>query len=82
MPGFDGTGPMGKGPGTGGKRGFCPAGKGAKAYSGFYPPDARSYGDYPSGGYPRGPGVFYGVGRGGFPRGCGRGRTFGGRRWR
>jgi len=72
MPGFDGTGPMGLGPMTGGGRGFC-----AILY--------RSYGPYaygirapyypPSGIYPFYRPVF----------GVGRGRCFGGergfRRW-
>ena len=36
MPGFDGTGPMGMGPMTGGGRGFCnPWGIGAARASGF-----------------------------------------------
>jgi hypothetical protein len=81
MPGFDGTGPMGLGPMTGGGRGFC-----AILY--------RSYGPYaygirapyypPSGIYPF-YGPVFGVGRGGLPWGGGRGRCFGGgrgfRRW-
>ena len=79
MPGFDGTGPLGQGPMTGGGRGFC-----AVPY--------RSYGPY---GYGfRGPFPFYGrrsygpvfgAGRGGLPWGGDRGRVFGGgrgfRRW-
>jgi hypothetical protein len=52
MPGFDGTGPMGMGPMTGGGRGFCSPwgiGAGTRAY-GF--PYRRGYG-YPS--YTAGP---------------------------
>jgi len=81
MPGFDGTGPAGQGPRTGGGRGFCS--------SGVNPTPFRTspYGGFPRGwyypqGYPYASGV--GVGRGGFPRGGGRGRSFGGgrgRRW-
>ena len=50
MPGFDGTGPAGMGPMTGGGRGFCsPWGIGA----------ARAYGFRPRTGYPYyGPGPF------------------------
>ena len=51
MPGFDGTGPRGMGPMTGGGRGFCSpwgAGAGVRAY-GF--PRWRGYGyTYPSAG--------------------------------
>ena len=82
MPGFDGTGPMGKGPGTGGKRGLCPEGMGARFNGGFYPPGGNAYGDSPYAGYPNNPGMVYGAGRGGFPRGCGKGRCLGGRRGR
>jgi hypothetical protein len=67
MPGFDRTGPMGKGPMTGGGRGFCakiiPPGTAPKFPS--YPPD-----------------VIFGAGRGGRPWGGGRGRVFGGGRIR
>jgi hypothetical protein len=43
VPGFDGTGPMGMGPMTGGGRGFCaiPLSYGQPAYTGM-----RSYGPY------------------------------------
>jgi hypothetical protein len=47
MPGFDGTGPMGAGPMTGGARGFCnPA---AAGYGGW---SARSFGYGPTYGSP------------------------------
>jgi hypothetical protein len=40
MPGFDGTGPMGMGPMTGGGRGFCsPRGAGVRRYA--FPQRAR-----------------------------------------
>ena len=82
MPGFDGIGPMGMGPMTGGGRGFC-----AKPYRGYgpygygfqtpyYPPPSMN----PFYGQP-----FFGAGRGGLPWGGGCGRVFGGgrgfRRW-
>ncbi len=88
MPGFDGTGPMGMGPMTGGARGFCampyrPYGYGFRTP--YYPP----FGMYPFYGTPfyRMPfyGHIFGAGRGGLPWGGGRGRVFGGgrglRRW-
>ena len=87
MPGFDGTGPMGMGPRTGGGRGFCSPVAGYAAYGG-YPYAANSYGGYPYGGnqfggYPyAGYPSAFGAGRGGFPRGGGRGRAFGGGRGR
>jgi hypothetical protein len=47
VPGFDGTGPMGMGPMTGGGRGFCaiPLSSGQPAYTGmpFYGPYAPPY---------------------------------------
>ena len=47
MPGFDGTGPMGMGPMTGGGRGFCaiPLRSGRPAYAGmrFHRPYASPY---------------------------------------
>jgi hypothetical protein len=79
MPGFDGTGPLGQGPMTGGGRGFCampyrgygPSGYGFRRHFPFY--RRRSYGPV------------FGAGRGGLPWGGGRGRVFGGgrglRRW-
>lgn len=76
MPGFDGTGPKGQGPRTGGGRGFCSTGVGATPQSGY---------GFPHWGY-RTQGSPYasdfGVGRGGSPRGGGRGRAFGGGRGR
>ena len=88
MPGFDGTGPRGMGPMTGGGRGFCnPYYGGARQPSMGAYPYGSSYGYMPSygagyyppyGASPYGP---YGGGRG-FGRGFGRGRGFGGgRRW-
>jgi hypothetical protein len=80
MPGFDGNGPMGRGPMTGGGRGFCampdkgygPSGYGMRAP--YFPFSGRPF-------Y----GTVFGVGRGGLPWGGGRGRCFGGgrgfRRW-
>ena len=52
MPGFDGTGPMGMGPMTGGGRGFCaiplrsgwPAYAGMRFYRPYAPPYRRAYG--------------------------------------
>ncbi len=38
MPGFDGTGPMGMGPMTGGGRGFCSPYSPLRAAAGFTPP--------------------------------------------
>lgn len=56
MPGFDGTGPRGMGPMTGGGRGFCsPWGIGA-AYRGYGMPSGTGYG-YPYYGQPATPGV-------------------------
>ncbi len=65
MPGFDGTGPMGVGPMTGGARGFC-----NPAYAGYGPAYGRGFGY----------GRWYGRGRGfrrGFGPGLGRGRGYG-----
>jgi len=66
MPGFNRTGPMGAGPMTGGRRGFCNS-----ATAGFLP----VYGGY---GYGRGLGMKLGF-RGGFGsgQGCGYGRGYG-----
>ena len=65
MPGFDGTGPMGAGPMTGGARGMCN-------------PAAAGYRDYPLRGYGWDAGFGRGYGRG-FGRGrfAGRGYGFG-----
>ncbi|HOB17284.1 MAG TPA: DUF5320 domain-containing protein [Candidatus Methanoculleus thermohydrogenotrophicum] len=64
MPGFDGTGPMGQGPMTGGRFGYC------------HPATRRRW--PPMWGcripYSPHPGPVYGLGRGGMPRGGGRGR--------
>ncbi len=65
MPGFDGTGPIGAGPRTGGGFGYCPP-YGGSAYSGgVYPIYGVGRGGYPRGG---------GRGR---ARGSGRGRGMG-----
>jgi hypothetical protein len=87
MPGFDGTGPTGMGPMTGGGRGFCarPLGTYGPTYGyamGYTP--YSGYGGYPS--YGRSfYGPIFGAGRGGIPYGGGRGCVFGGgrgfRRW-
>jgi hypothetical protein len=80
MPGFDGTGPAGRGPMTGGARGWCnpysaPA-AGYRPYRAPYPFPARPN-RAPGLAVPRwgvGPG-FWGRGRGlGWGRGLGRGR--------
>ena len=81
MPGFDGTGPIGQGPMTGGGRGFC-----VMPYRtyGLRGPHYAAYGGYPFHGRPF-LGPIFGAGRGGLPWGGGRGRVFGGgrgfRRW-
>ena len=74
MPGFDGTGPMGAGPMTGGARRFCNS-----VYAGYDPMNGRGFG------YGRGYGRGMGRGRGfrrgfgpGFGMGRGYGRGFGG----
>jgi hypothetical protein len=63
MPGFDGTGPMGRGPRTGGGRGFCAPGIGARYPYGSTGPVIRGAG---RGGIPwgGGRGRVYGGGRG------------------
>lgn len=67
MPGFDGTGPLGAGPRTGGGFGYCPP-YGGPAYNGSpYPYYGVGRGGYPRGG---GRGRAWGGGRGrgyGFP---------------
>jgi hypothetical protein len=71
MPGFDGTGPMGAGPMTGGGGGFC-----NPAQAGYRPFYAGGFG------FGRGFGRGFGLRRGfgsGFGRGKGYGRGFG---WR
>jgi hypothetical protein len=81
MPGFDGTGPMGQGPMTGGGRGFCAIP--SRDY-GPYGYGMRATCDPPSGMHPFYGSVF-GAGRGGLPWGGSRGKVFGGgrgfRRW-
>ncbi|NLJ36291.1 MAG: DUF5320 domain-containing protein [candidate division WS1 bacterium] len=78
MPGFDGTGPRGMGPMTGGRRGWC--NPGAAMYGG-------QYGYAPAWGYPQQPYGGYGYGRMPFAGGFGRpgmGMPFGmgyGRPW-
>ncbi len=59
MPGFDGTGPRGMGPMTGGGRGFCsPWGIGAAVRTGAVPPYPRGpYAPY-MGGYSYGYGAY------------------------
>jgi hypothetical protein len=74
MPGFDGRGPMGQGPVTGGGRGFCAMPCKARGPSGYGARAPRPF-----------EGPIFGAGRGGLPWGGGRGRAFGGgrglRRW-
>lgn len=56
MPGFDGTGPRGMGPMTGGGRGFCSPwgrGVGARGYGRRWPGSAYPY--YGGGQFARGP---------------------------
>ena len=66
MPGFDGTGPMGAGPMTGGARGYCEGyGPTAQPFYGRGPGLGRGYG------YGRGYGSGFGRGRG-YGRGYGR----------
>jgi len=89
MPGFDGTGPRGMGPMTGGARGFCnPYSAGVRTpYMGAYP-YGRPYGWGYGQAYP-GYGSGYGYasyapnpyGAYGYGRGFGGGRGFGRGRW-
>jgi hypothetical protein len=65
MPGFNGTGPSGAGPRTGGGFGYCPP-----AAGGAYPGGAAPYYGVGRGGYPRGGGR-------GRAWGGGRGRGYG-----
>ena len=70
MPGYDGTGPMGMGPRTGGGFGYCPPAAG-------YTAGAAPVMGLGRGGYPRGGGRGFGWGGGrGFARGRGRGLGF------
>jgi len=61
MPGFDGTGPLGRGPMTGGGFGYCPPGCRDTGYPGpaygyvpYNPYDRRSFGFGFRRGWPRG----------------------------
>ena len=81
MPGFDGKGPRGFGPMTGGGRGFCAVpyrNYGPYGY-GMEPRYCSPSGYYPSYGTPL-YGSVLGAGRGSLPWGGGRGRVFGGGR--
>lgn len=83
MPGFDGTGPQGRGPMTGRASGKCrplyrekqqPA-----VFSGENPSPVLTENIPESQPPVQGQTPVYGVGRGGIPCGCGRGISFGGR---
>jgi len=79
MPGFDGTGPFGRGSMTGWRRGWCAAGSAPDPQQGMTPLAAgtETQGQIPVQQPVPGAGqVVYGRGRGGIPWGCGRG--FGG----
>ena len=82
MPGFDGTGPAGRGPRTGGARGWCNPFN--ASYAG-YRSNRLPYGVPGRSGYAYGTGrPRWGLGRGNRGRGfgSGRGRSFGrGRGW-
>ena len=85
MPRFDGTGPAGMGPMTGGGRGWCnPYGPTYRGYGTPYPapPPANDAGYPPAYGLGR---PRWGLGRGlrgrGFPAARGRGRGRRGGRW-
>ena len=70
MPGFDGTGPWGEGPMTGGARGYCNPG-----YAGY----GRGYGPGRGRGFRRGFGPGFGWGRGyGYGRAAGVQGPYGG----
>ncbi|RJO64425.1 MAG: hypothetical protein C4523_18355 [Myxococcales bacterium] len=73
MPGFDVTGPLGKGPLTGGGRGRCRGGRNTA------PATEEKTADKETETTPDTLDAL-GVGRGGRPRGGGRGRCFGGGR--
>jgi len=82
MPGFDGTGPRGLGPMTGGGFGYC-AGGPASPYggTGYYAPGyTPGYTPGYAPGWGTGWGTGWGVGRGGRPWGGGRGWALGGGR--
>lgn len=87
MPGFDGTGPEGKGPMTGGRRGRCVGNRRGlsrpetePANEGGVPPTGGANVEDMFSAMPPEPDMVLGVGRGGVPRGGGRGRCFGGGR--
>jgi hypothetical protein len=71
MPGYDGTGPMGRGAMTGRGMGYCNIPRQEQL------PQIEGEGISQTAQYRQ---PVYGVGRGGIPRGCGRGRCFGGGR--
>jgi hypothetical protein len=80
MPGFDGTGPLGRGPMTGWRRGWCAVGapvpqQGAAPQAAGTETEGQIPVQQQASGGPSGPAI-YGRGRGGIPWGCGRG--FGG----
>ncbi|MCE5299001.1 MAG: DUF5320 domain-containing protein [Methanoregulaceae archaeon] len=78
MPGFDGTGPLGRGPRTGWARGYCVAVGAPVPQQGAIPQTAgtETQGQIPLQPAPGAGPVLFGRGRGGIPWGCGRG--FGG----
>jgi hypothetical protein len=74
MPGFDRTGPRGRGPLTGWGRGWCiPASQAPATEERDEIPAAVPQEAEQTAAYRPQAGPVYGVGRGGFPRGCGRG---------
>jgi len=60
MPGFDGTGPAGMGPMTGGGRGFCSPWGGRGTFPGYATPYGPGYGS-PYYGWARAPYSYYGT---------------------
>jgi len=73
MPGFDRTGPLGQGPMTGRRRGWCPGGSAPvspQEPAGEQGTEAEQIPVQPVGGQDP---LVYGLGRGGIPWGCGRG---------
>jgi len=89
MPGFDGTGPLGRGPMTGRGMGYCALSMPqfpVSAYPGGYGTSGYVPGPYNSGSYPRATAPYYGPIPAPFVRrrGMGRGRAWGrgrGRGW-
>ena len=76
MPGFNGTGPQGAGPMTGGARGYCVSAGGYNP--GFAGGSGGSRGSGYGAGFGRGPGFRRGLGPGmGMGRGFGHGRGYG-----